>query len=396
MKKVSVVGLGYVGLPTAVTAAEAGFKVNGFDTDTIKTTQLETGSSYVEDVSDIRIQLAKSSGFFQVSSDSVILEGSDIFIVCVPTPLTPDRLPDLSNLEAAVTTISKHLMPGCLLIIESTVAPGTVRNVVLPLVIRNSKLESDQLLISYSPERINPGDQFWDLKTTPKIVAGLNPESLRLAMEFYESFVEKIVPCTSIEIAETAKLLENSYRLINISFINELSKFCTNLGIDVKSVIDAAATKPYGFMPFYPGIGAGGHCIPVDPIYLANAAKAVGAPSRFIELADQINQEMPSYFVGRAEEKLGGLVARKVLVVGVSYKSNVADMRESPVEALIAGLKRKGAQVFWHDDLVKVWNGENSVALSSDFDLAIIATPHDYFDLSKLGNVPILNTRGSI
>lgn len=396
MKKVSVVGLGYVGLPTAVTAAEAGFKVNGFDTDTIKITQLETGSSYVEDVSNTRIQLVKSSGFFQVSSDSAILEGSDIFIVCVPTPLTPDRLPDLSNLEAAVTTISKHLMPGCLLIIESTVAPGTVRNVVLPIVIRNSKLGNDQLLISYSPERINPGDQFWNLKTTPKIVAGLNPESLRLAMEFYESFVEKIVPCTSIEIAETAKLLENSYRLINISFINELSKFCTNLGIDVKSVIDAAATKPYGFMPFYPGIGAGGHCIPVDPIYLANAAKAVGAPSKFIELADQINQEMPSYFVGRSEEKLGGLGAKKVLVVGVSYKSNVADMRESPVEALIAGLKRKGAQVSWHDDLVKVWNGENSVALSNDFDLAIIATPHDYLDLTKLGNVPILNTRGSI
>jgi UDP-N-acetyl-D-glucosamine dehydrogenase len=396
MKKVSVVGLGYVGLPTAITVAEAGFKVNGFDTDTIKTTQLETGSSYIEDVSDIRIQLAKSSGFFQVTSDSAILEGSDIFIVCVPTPLTPDRLPDLSNLEAAVTTISKHLVQGCLLIIESTVAPGTVRNVVLPLVIRNSKLGSNQLLISYSPERINPGDQFWDLKTTPKIVAGLNPESLRLAMEFYESFVEKIVPCTSIEIAETAKLLENSYRLINISFINELSKFCTNLGIDVKSVIDAAATKPYGFMPFYPGIGAGGHCIPVDPIYLANAAKAVGAPSRFIELADQINQEMPSYFVGRAEEKLGGLGAKKVLVVGISYKSNVADMRESPVEALISGLRGKGAQVIWHDDLVKVWKGEKSVALSSDFDLAIIATPHDYLDLSKLGNVPILNTRGSI
>ena len=180
------------------------------------------------------------------------------------------------------------------------------------------------------------------------------------------------------------------------SLINEFDRICLAGRIDTNEVIEAAKTKPYGFMPFYPSVGVGGHCIPVDPIYLANAAKAVGAPSRFIELADKINQEMPGYFVGRAEEKLGGLKDKKVLIVGVSYKPNVADVRETPAESLIVGLKQKGAQVSWHDELVKEWNGEKSVTLSSDFDLAIIATPHDYLDLTKLGNVPILNTRGSV
>ena len=208
--------------------------------------------------------------------------------------------------------------------------------------------------------------------------------------------MDTIVECETLEIAEAAKLLENTFRLINISFINELSIICQKLGIDIEKVVKGAATKPYGFMAFYPSIGVGGHCIPVDPIYLADAAKAAGASAKFIDLANQINEEMPGYFVDRAEEKLDGLENKKVLVVGVSYKPNVADVRETPVEALILGLKNKGAQVSWHDDLVKEWNGEKSVALSNKYDLAILATPHDYLDLSKLGDIPILNTRGSI
>jgi UDP-N-acetyl-D-glucosamine dehydrogenase len=236
----------------------------------------------------------------------------------------------------------------------------------------------------------------WTIKNTPKVVAGLTSEAKRLAVEFYSGFVDEIIECESVEVAETAKLLENSFRFINISFINEISIFCQKLGIDVNEVIRAASSKPYGFMPFYPGIGVGGHCIPVDPIYLANAAKILGVSTRFIDLAEQINQEMPNYFVDRAEEKLGGLRNKKILVIGVAYKPNVADVRESPARLLIAGLKEKGAEVFWHDDLVNQWNDEKSVALSSDFDLAIISTPHDYLDLTKLGNVPTLNTRGSI
>jgi UDP-N-acetyl-D-glucosamine dehydrogenase len=213
---------------------------------------------------------------------------------------------------------------------------------------------------------------------------------------FYEKFVDTLIECLSLEVAETAKLLENSFRFVNISFVNELYIFCEKLGISTHEVINAAATKPYGFMPFYPSIGVGGHCIPVDPIYLANKAAAIGARSRFIELADKVNQEMPGYFVGRAEEKLNGLKGKSVLVVGVAYKPNVADVRETPAEALIDGLKKKGAVVSWHDDLVKEWNGEKSVPLSSDFDLAIIVTTHESLNLSSLGDTPIINSKGSI
>lgn len=202
--------------------------------------------------------------------------------------------------------------------------------------------------------------------------------------------------CESIEVAETAKLLENSFRLINISFINELSIFCSKLGVDVNEVINAASTKPYGFMPFYPSLGVGGHCIPVDPIYLSEKASQIGTPMQIIDVASKVNINMPEYFAGRAEERIGNLRDKKIIIIGVAYKPNVTDIRETPVEALILGLIRRGAQVSWHDDLVKEWNGSKSVALSSNYDLAIIATPHDYLDLTRLGNIPILNTRGSI
>ena len=267
---------------------------------------------------------------------------------------------------------------------------------MIPILERESKLSRDEFLIEYSPERIDPLNYKWNIENTPKLVAGLNESSVNKAVEFYSSFIEKVEICSSLEVAETAKLLENSFRFINISFINEISMFCQKLGIDILDVINAASSKPYGFMPFYPSIGVGGHCIPVDPLYLTNMAREIGAPTRFIDLADQINQELPDHFVRRAEEKIGGLKGKKILIIGVSYKPNVADVRETPVEALIAGVKNKGAEVFWHDDLVKEWNGEKSVALSSDFDLAIIATPHDYIALSVLRNVPILDTRGSI
>jgi UDP-N-acetyl-D-glucosamine dehydrogenase len=281
-------------------------------------------------------------------------------------------------------------------IVESTIEPGTCRNVLLPVLIKESGLKENEFELAYSPERIDPINKTWSISNTPKLVAGLTEAAAQRAEGFYGKFINSITRCSSLEIAETAKLLENTFRLVNISFINELAIFCQKISIDISEVITAASTKPYGFMPFYPSIGVGGHCIPVDPIYLANAAKTVGAPTRFIDLASQINQEMPGYFVGRAEEKVGGLNSKKVLVIGISYKPNVADVRESPVEVLMAGLKQKGAQVFWHDDLVKEWNGEKSIGLSSEYDLAILATPHDYLDLTKLGNVPILNTRGSI
>jgi len=313
----------------------------------------------------------------------------------VPTPLGNNHQPDLKVLESAVKDLGQSLKPGMLVIIESTIQPGTTRNVVIPILEKESGLSRDQFLVAYSPERVDPANKKWNINNTPKLVAGLTEEAAQKAKEFYSKFINQVDICDSLEVAETAKLLENSFRLVNISFINELAIFCQKIGIDINDVVKAAASKPYGFMPFYPSVGVGGHCIPVDPIYLASAAKEAGAPTRFIDLADQINLEMPRYFVGRADEILGGLKGKKVLVIGVAYKPNVADVRETPVAALIIGLEKSGASVAWHDDLVKTWNNQSSSPVTDQYDLAIIATPHDYIQLSYLGNTPILNTRGS-
>ena len=394
--QITVVGQGYVGLPLAITASQSVYTVYGLDNNNEKIALLKSGKSIIEDLSDEVVKKSVDSKKYFPTVDQSVICDSAVVLICVPTPLSNEHRPDLDALRSATTMVGKNLKVGSLVIVESTIEPGTCRNILLPILLKKSGLKPGEFEFAYSPERIDPTNKKWGISNTPKLVAGLTENAAKRAGEFYVKFIDSITICTSLEIAETAKLLENSFRLVNISFINELAIFCQKIGIDVIEVISAAATKPYGFMPFYPSIGAGGHCIPVDPIYLANAAKAVGVPSRFIELADQINQEMPGYYVGRAEEKLGSLKSKKVLVVGVSYKPNVADVRESPVKALITGLKQKGAEVFWHDDLVTEWKGEKSVPLDSNFDLAIIATPHDYLDLSKLGNVPILNTRGSI
>ena len=393
---ITVIGQGYVGLPLAITASEAGYTVFGLDNNVEKVSVLKSGKSIIEDLSNEVIKKCIDTKLYIPTTDEKVISDSEVVLICVPTPLSNSHKPDLTSLISAVTTVGKNLKRGALVIVESTIEPGTCQNILLHILLKESGLKLSDFELAYSPERIDPTNKKWGIRNTPKLVAGLTDSTAKRAKEFYEKFIDAVSICSSLEIAETAKLLENSFRLVNISFINELAIFCQKIGIDISEVISAAATKPYGFMPFYPSVGVGGHCIPVDPIYLANAAKAVGTPSRFIELADQINQEMPGYFVGRAEEKLGGLKNKRVLVVGVSYKPNVADVRESPVKALIAGLKQKGAQVSWHDDLVKSWNGEKSVALGNNFDLAIIATPHDYLDLTKLENVPILNTRGSI
>jgi len=393
---IAVVGLGYVGLPLALSSANSHFKTIGIDNNLNKIKVLNDKKSYLDDIPERLIISAIESGNLFVTDDFSQIKNADIVLLCVPTPLTKKNLPDLSFLENAVKEVSKYLKHGSLVILESTVSTGTTRNYLIPLIEQLTNRNIIEFKIAFSPERIDPSNNFWNLTNTPKLVSGLTLESRKEAVDFYMNFIDTVIECDSLEIAETAKLLENSFRLINISFINEVAIFCEKLGIDVNDVIKSAATKPYGFMSFYPSIGVGGHCIPVDPLYLANKAKEIGAPIKLIDLADQINKEMPGYFVGRAEEKLGGLKNKNILVLGVAYKPNVSDVRETPVESLIVGLKQKGAQVSWHDDLVKEWNGEKSVTLSGDFDLAIIATPHDHLDLTKIGNVPILNTRGSI
>ena len=393
---ISVVGLGYVGLPLSVAAASSRFQVVGIDINRVRVETINKGISPLEDISDQKIHELIDNKRLLTTTEFSRIKDSEVIVICVPTPLTSDHKPDISILESALKAIAPYLRKDMLVILESTVEPGTTRNIVAPLLAKGSGLKQNEFLVAFSPERIDPANKLWEVRNTPKLIAGLTDQACEKAIQFYSNFIDRLIKCDSLEIAETSKLLENSFRLINISFINEIAIFCQKLGVDINAVISAAATKPYGFMPFYPSIGVGGHCIPVDPLYLANKAREIGAPARFIDLADEINQEIPGYFVGRAEEKVGGLKAKRVLVVGVAYKPNVADVRESPAESLIVGLKQKGAQVFWHDELVQEWNGEKSSALSSNYDLAIIATPHDYLDLTKLGNVPILNTRGSI
>ena len=396
LETISVVGQGYVGLPLSIAAAEAGYKVWGIDKDLIKVENLNKGLSGIEDLPNSKLISSLKSGNYTASSKASHISESKVILICVPTPLDKYSRPDLSILVGAVEEISQFVKPNTLIIIESTVEPGTTRDTLLPIVERVSKLPRDQFNLAFSPERIDPTNKNWNVANTPKLVSGLTEDCAEKAMNFYSLFISTLTKCNSLEIAETAKLLENSFRLVNISFINEISTICSKLGIDVQLVIEAASTKPYGFMPFYPSIGVGGHCIPVDPIYLSEKARVLGAPSRMIELASNINDQMPNYFVGRAKEKLGSLKDKRILVVGVAYKPNVSDVRETPVEALLTGLTEQGAKVYWHDDLVKEWNGSKSVALSSDYDLAIIATPHSYIDIEKLGNILILDTRGSL
>ena len=387
---VSVIGQGYVGLPLSMHLTKIGIKVNGIDTNQNTVDFLNRGKSYIEDVPSSDVLLAKNSGLYEATASFEKISESNVVIICVPTPLNGDQLPDLSYLNLALTEVSKYVKPGSLIILESTVAPGTTRNLVVKAIESGTLSSIDSFFLVFSPERIDPRNKKWNISNTPKLVAGLTDKCCELGYQFYSKFIDDVVKCSSLEVAETAKLLENSFRLVNISFINELSVFCEELGVDVNDVVRAAATKPYGYMPFYPSIGVGGHCIPVDPIYLSSRAKELGVPSKFLDLATQINNQMPRYFVNKAREKLGELNNKNILVIGVAYKPNVADVRETAAFELIKGLRNGGANVDWHDELVREWNSEKSVEISSNYDLAIIAAQHDYIELSKLGEVPLI------
>lgn len=386
--KVAVVGQGYVGLPVAIAAAEAGHDVVGIDLDLEKVAWLNSGKSPIGDLTDSVIAGVGSK--YEASSTFEGIDTANVVVICVPTPLDSSHKPDLTFLVSACESIANHIRAGVLVILESTVSPGSTRGIVMSTLDKSGV----EYLLAYSPERIDPANKQWNVKNTPKLVAGITDVATVRALEFYRSFVADVTTGSSVEVIETAKLLENSFRLINISFINEIAEFCARMGIDVREVIDAAATKPYGFMPFYPGAGVGGHCIPVDPSYLVAKAREIGAPTRFIDLANEVNLSMPSYFVGVAAGILGGLTGKKILVVGVAYKPDVSDVRETPALQLIRLLREAGAVVAWHDDLVGMWNSEHSVTLSSGYDLAVLVNPHTGTDLTLLGSTPVLNTRG--
>ena len=388
--KVSIVGQGYVGLPLAIAAVKAGHDVFGIDLELSLIEKLKNGISPIGDLTDQQIAGALKSKNYSVSSDFENIGDAEIVIICVPTPLNSERKPDLSLLVNALTSVAKHMNKDVLIINESTVSPGTTRGLIKETLDKAGVAYE----LAYSPERIDPANKKWTVTNTPKLVAGLTPAATERAAAFYKTFVDSVTIGSSPEVIETAKLLENSFRLVNISFVNEIAQFCAAMGIDVREVVDAAATKPYGFMPFYPGAGVGGHCIPVDPSYLVSKAQEMGVPTRFIDLANDLNQSLPSYFTGVASGILGGLTGKKILVVGIAYKPEVADVRETPAEGLIHQLRAKGAEVSWHDELVQEWNNEKSVELIPDFDLAILVNPHSNTNLSALGTTRVLNTRG--
>lgn len=396
LKTIAVVGQGYVGLPLSLAASISGYKVYGIDTDEIKVEKLAQGSTCIEGIDDSKLQSAIAKGRYFPTTDFSKVSECEIIVICVPTPLTSDKQPDLSLVMNAARAISKYLKVNSLVILESTVSPGTTREVLVNFLTNSGERAPGNFHVAYSPERIDPLNKEWDISNTPKLVAGVTKIASKFASEFYSRFVANVIEVESLEVVETAKLLENAFRLVNISFINEMAVFCNKLDIDISEVIRSAATKPFGFMPFYPSIGVGGHCIPVDPVYLTDKANKIGTPIRLIDLALKVNHEMVGFVVSRAEKLLTNLSNKKVLVLGVAYKANVSDMRESPAKQLIFELRAKGALVSWHDEIVKNWANEVSVDISTGFDLAIIATLHDGLDLSKLGSTQVIDSRNSI
>ena len=373
--KVSIIGQGYVGLTISVFAAEH-HTVVGFDKNQGVVDALNSGRSHIEGVASADLAKWIAVGKYKATTDAADIAGSDVVVIAVPTPLTADRKPDLAFVEAACKTIRENLKTPALIINESTSFPGTVRNLIKPEIEKNSG-GSVEHLYAVSPERVDPGRVDWDQKNTPRLYAGLTPEASKAVREFYSTFCDNLVEVSSPEVAESAKLFENTFRQVNIALVNEFAQIAHALGISVYETLDAAATKPYGFMKFMPSAGVGGHCIPVDPSYLADTAARVGVPATFIERANEVNLEMAAYVVGRvAADNGGSLSGKKVQVVGVAYKPNVADTRETSAELVIEELKKAGAVVTWHDPVVKSWHGADSSDLGGS-EIAVVVTMHD-------------------
>jgi UDP-N-acetyl-D-glucosamine dehydrogenase len=380
--KVSIIGQGYVGLTISAFAGEF-YEVVGFDNNQKVVDQLNKGTSHIEGVESSVLAKWIKSGNYRATTNGSDISDSDIVVIAVPTPLTKDRKPDLTFIDAACKTVGENLKQSALIINESTSFPGTIRDYIKPAIEEYSGGKFEHLY-AISPERVDPGRGDYNQKNTPRLYAGLTPEASAKTKEFYSKFCDQLVEVSSSEVAEAAKLFENTFRQVNIALVNEFAQIAHALGISVYETLDAANTKPYGFMKFTPSAGVGGHCIPVDPTYLAAVAEERGVPATFIRRANEVNLEMSKYIVDRVQADNGGtLQGKSVLVVGVAYKPNVADVRETAAEHVIEHLRSRGAVVSWHDDVVGTWHGEKSADLSGA-DIAVVITKHDVVDAKAI------------
>jgi UDP-N-acetyl-D-glucosamine dehydrogenase len=407
---IGVIGLGYVGLPLALAFANAGFRVIGIDIDEQKVDEINNGRSYIEDIPSDQLSPVVTKGLFFASSDYEELSEVGAISICVPTPLRKTGDPDISYIIQAADEIARVGGSGKLIILESTTYPGTTEEIILPRLVGNGDEIGKDVFLAFSPERIDPGRQDYTIYTTPKVIGGATPACLEVAVALYCSIVEKVVSVSNTKTAEMVKLLENTFRAVNISLVNEVALMCDKLGLDVWEVVEAAATKPYGFMPFYPGPGMGGHCIPVDPIYLSWKLRTLNYKARFIELAAEVDSQMPHFVVSKVVDALNderkAMKGSQILVLGVAYKPNVNDIRESPAMDVIHLLREKGADVIYHDPLVSELNYEglvmSSIALDDEAlesaDCVLILTHHEQYDWGHIADSAslIVDTRHAI
>jgi UDP-N-acetyl-D-glucosamine dehydrogenase len=394
--KIGIIGQGYVGLTISAYAAKY-FNVVGFDSNEKIVNQLNLGISHIEGVQSSKLQSLITSGKYTATSRGIELQSSEIIVIAVPTPLTTERKPDLSFIDAACKTIGENISKPVLVVNESTSFPGTLRSFIKPTIEKYSSSQIEHLY-AISPERVDPGRTDFNQQNTPRLYSGLTSEASLKTKDFYSRFCDNLVEVSSPEVAEAAKLFENTFRQVNIALVNEFAQIAHALGISVYETLDAANTKPYGFMKFTPSAGVGGHCIPVDPTYLAAVAEEHGAPATFIRRANEVNLEMSEYIVRRvAADNGGNLQGKAVLVVGVAYKPNVADVRETAAELVVQHLRSQGAVVSWHDEVVGNWKGESSAPLHGA-DIAVVVTKHDSVDEKKiLASAPyVFDTTGKV
>ena len=406
--RVGVIGLGYVGLPLAIEFARAGFDVTGFDVDASKVAAINAGRSYILDIADDEIAAPLTAGRLRATTDMSKLAEMDAIDICVPTPLRKTKDPDMSYIVAAAEQIARHLRKGQLIVLESTTYPGTTAEVLQPMFEETGLTVGTDFFLAFSPERVDPANARFTTRNTPKVVGGTTPACSEVAAALYRAAVDTVVPVTSTQVAEMVKLLENTFRAVNIGLVNEIALMCHRMHIDVWEVIDAARTKPFGFMPFYPGPGLGGHCIPVDPFYLSWKARQTGFECRFIELAGHINGSMPAFVVERVSEALNtkkqALNGSRVHLFGVAYKKNVSDMRESPALDVLELLHRRGTELSYTDPYVPDLDhgGLHLTSIAEpdvkDVDCVVVCTDHDAFDFTTMaGRFPlVVDTRNAL